>query len=50
MAVRQKGGVSRPTGEGGRGGEGDLIELSMDTWLTVCKEDDLPQVRMFNLR
>ena len=25
-------------------GEGELLELSMDTWLTVCKEDELPQV------
>ena len=27
----------------GEGGEGELLELSMDTWLTVCKEDELPQ-------
>lgn len=35
-------------GEGGEqrreGGGGELLELSMDTWLTVCKEDELPQV------
>ena len=33
----------------GEGGEGELLELSMDTWLTVCKEDELPQVEELSL-
>jgi len=41
----ERGGNKRERGENrGEGGEGELLELSMDTWLTVCKEDELPQV------
>ena len=40
-----EGGGGRGGGGAGGGGGNELLELSMDTWLSVYREDELPEVK-----